>query len=197
LRPPAGGPRSVAAAKVSMSHVSDRLNVSLSQSLRKSQVSGLRSPSSTHPPAKLQFPKIPLALSGGMWHTIFVLPLKGEMATNDFRITSFPMKADGTPDFGGMTVDPPPIQWNVPATWKVKGSVTLEGPWGGCAIRRESGIQVLQGGGGATVAVARERDPPVREWRRWGMRAQQVAPLPCNGRDARCPSAARPEAAPA
>ena len=60
----------------------------------------------------------------------YVLGLNPEVATNDFRITSFPMKADGTPDFGGMTVDPPPIQWNVPATWKVKGAVTLEGPWG-------------------------------------------------------------------
>ena len=59
-----------------------------------------------------------------------VLGLDPEVATNDFRITSFPMKADGTPDFGGMTADPPPIQWNVPATWKVKGAVTLEGPWG-------------------------------------------------------------------
>jgi hypothetical protein len=27
----------------------------------------------------LQFPKIPLALGGGMWHTISVLPLKGEI----------------------------------------------------------------------------------------------------------------------
>ena len=59
----------------------------------------------------------------------YVLGLKPEVATNDFRITSFPMKADGTPDFGGMTVDPPPIQWNVPATWKVKGAVTLDGEW--------------------------------------------------------------------
>ena len=32
---------------------------------------------------KLQFSKIQLALGGGMWHTIFVLPLKGE-------ITDFP-----------------------------------------------------------------------------------------------------------
>ena len=31
------------------------------------------------PRAKLQFPKIPLALGGGMWHTISVLPLKGEI----------------------------------------------------------------------------------------------------------------------
>ena len=31
------------------------------------------------PRAKLQLPKIPLALGGGMWHTISVLPLKGEI----------------------------------------------------------------------------------------------------------------------
>ena len=29
------------------------------------------------PCAKLQFPKIPLARGGGMWHTISVLPIKG------------------------------------------------------------------------------------------------------------------------
>ena len=60
----------------------------------------------------------------------YILGLDPEVETNDFRIVSFPMKADGTPDFGGMTVDPPPSQWNVPATWKVKGAATLEGPWG-------------------------------------------------------------------
>ena len=60
----------------------------------------------------------------------YVVGMDPEVATNDFRIVSFPMKADGTPDFGGMTVDPPPSQWNVPATWKVKGAVTVEGPWG-------------------------------------------------------------------
>ena len=40
------------------------------------------------PRAKLQFPKISLALGGGMWHTIFVLPLKGE-------ITDYPRGSDG------------------------------------------------------------------------------------------------------
>ena len=29
-----------------------------------------------------------------------------------------------------MTVDPSPSQWNVHATWKVKGAAKLEGPWG-------------------------------------------------------------------
>lgn len=60
-----------------------------------------------------------------------MLGLDQESTTNDFRTVSFSMKADGTPDFGGMTVDPPQGQWNVQgATWKVKGAATLEGPWG-------------------------------------------------------------------
>ena len=25
--------------------------------------------------------------------------------------------------------EPPPSQWNVPATWKVKGAATLDGEW--------------------------------------------------------------------
>ena len=59
----------------------------------------------------------------------YVLGLDPEVATNDFRIVSFPMKADGTPDLAGIVVDPPQGQWNLPATWKVKGAATLEGPW--------------------------------------------------------------------
>ena len=51
------------------------------------------------------------------------------VATNDFRITSFPMKADGTPDLANIVFDPPQARWNVPATWKVKGAATLAGPW--------------------------------------------------------------------
>ena len=53
-----------------------------------------------------------------------------KVATNDFRIVSFPMKADGTPDLAGIVVEPPQGRWNVPATWKVNGAVSLEGPWG-------------------------------------------------------------------
>ena len=52
-----------------------------------------------------------------------------EVAMNDFRIVSFPMKADGTPDLAGIVVEPPQGRWNVPATYKVKGAVSLEGPW--------------------------------------------------------------------
>ena len=59
----------------------------------------------------------------------YVLGLDPEVATNDFKIVSFPMKADGTPDIDNIVFEPPQAQWNVPATWKVKGAATLEGPW--------------------------------------------------------------------
>ena len=59
----------------------------------------------------------------------YVLGLDPEVATNDFRITAFPMKADGTPDLANIVLEPPQAQWNIPATYKVKGAATLEGPW--------------------------------------------------------------------
>ena len=55
--------------------------------------------------------------------------LDPQVATNDFRIVSFPMKADGTPNLAGIVFEPPQAQWNVPATYKVKGAATLAGPW--------------------------------------------------------------------
>ena len=60
----------------------------------------------------------------------YALGLDPQDAASDFRIASFPMKADGTPDFANVTFDPPKAQWNVPdapVTWK--GAATLEGPW--------------------------------------------------------------------
>ena len=50
-------------------------------------------------------------------------------ATNDFKITSFPLKADGTPDVEHIVFDPPQARWNVPATYKVMGAANLSGPW--------------------------------------------------------------------
>ena len=47
-----------------------------------------------------------------------------------FKIVSFPLKADGTPDLAVIVFEPPQAQWNVPATYKVKGAERLEGPWG-------------------------------------------------------------------
>ena len=61
----------------------------------------------------------------------YVLGLDPEVATNDFRITSFQMKADGTPDLANIVFDPPQARWNVSGARAVlKGAATLEGPWG-------------------------------------------------------------------
>ena len=59
----------------------------------------------------------------------YVLGLDPEVATNEFRIVSFPMKVDGTPDLANIVFEPPQAQWNEPATYKVMGAVTLGGPW--------------------------------------------------------------------
>ena len=68
----------------------------------------------------------------------YALGLDPQDATSDFRIASFPMKADGTPDLANVAFDPPKAQWNVPdapVTWK--GAATLEGPWED--VRRQDG----------------------------------------------------------
>ena len=55
--------------------------------------------------------------------------LDPEINTNGFRITSFPMKEDGTPDLERMMFEPLPEVWNVPAAYEVKGATTPSGPW--------------------------------------------------------------------
>ena len=48
-------------------------------------------------------------------------------ATNDFRIVSFPMKADGTPDLENLAFEPPHAQWNVQgARAVIKGAAALD-----------------------------------------------------------------------
>ena len=61
----------------------------------------------------------------------YALDLDPQVATNDFRIVSFPMKADGTPDLEAIEVDPPPSRWNVPGARSVlKGAASLDaGTW--------------------------------------------------------------------
>ena len=50
--------------------------------------------------------------------------------TDEFKISVFPMKADGTPDLENIAVDPPKEKWNVPgARAVVKGTATLDGDW--------------------------------------------------------------------
>ena len=59
----------------------------------------------------------------------YILGLDPGKVEDDFKIVSFPMKADGTPDIGNIVFDPPQTRWNVPATYKVKGAPSLTGPW--------------------------------------------------------------------
>ena len=59
----------------------------------------------------------------------YVVGLDPESATNDFRITSFPIKVDGTPDLDAILsgIDPPQSKWNVSGAWPVlKGAASLD-----------------------------------------------------------------------
>lgn len=60
----------------------------------------------------------------------YVLGLDPE-GSEDFRITSFPMNADGTPNLAGIEFSPVPNRWNVSgATARLKGRASLEsGEW--------------------------------------------------------------------
>ena len=70
------------------------------------------------------------AANGGKVWECYALGLDPQVVTSAFRIASFPMKADGTPDLANVAFDPPQEQWNVPdapVVWK--GAAQLEGPW--------------------------------------------------------------------
>ena len=71
------------------------------------------------------------AASGRKVWECYVVGLDPEVATNDFKITSFPMKEDGTPDFDNLTFAPPKSKWNVQgAVPKLKGRAQLDfGEW--------------------------------------------------------------------
>ena len=60
----------------------------------------------------------------------YVVGLDPEIATNDFKITSFSLKVDGTPDIENIVFDPPQERWNVQSAQPViKGAANLNGPW--------------------------------------------------------------------
>ena len=69
-----------------------------------------------------------VAANGRKVWECYVVGLDPEDTTNDFKIVSFPMKADGTPDISAIAFDPPEAKWNVQgATPVLKGKATLEG----------------------------------------------------------------------
>ena len=60
----------------------------------------------------------------------YVLGLDPEKADEDFKIVSFPMKADGTPDVDNIVFDPSREKWNVQGARAVlKGASELGGEW--------------------------------------------------------------------
>ena len=64
---------------------------------------------------------------------------------DDFRITSFQMKPDGTPDLENLTFAPPLEMWNVPdATFKVKGAPAVAGPWQDVSAGDASGLRFFK-----------------------------------------------------
>ena len=70
-----------------------------------------------------------MAANGRKVWECYVLGLDPENgdATNDFRIVSFPMKADGTPDIDHIAFDPPQARWNVQgARAVIKGAAALD-----------------------------------------------------------------------
>ena len=57
----------------------------------------------------------------------YVVGVNPESTTNDFKIASFQMKADGTPDLEHLVFDPPQSRWNVQGAQPViKGAVNLD-----------------------------------------------------------------------
>ncbi len=93
-----------------------------------------------------------MAANGRPVWACYALGLDPQDAASDFRIASFPMKADGTPDFANVAFDPPKAQWNVPdapVTWK--GAATLEGSWGTVTEEVGRGVSPSRGGSPGTA----------------------------------------------
>ena len=71
-----------------------------------------------------------VAANGRKVWECYVLGLDPEKADEDFKIVSFPMKADGTPDVDNIVFDPPRERWNVQgASVVLKGATSLDGGW--------------------------------------------------------------------
>jgi len=75
----------------------------------------------------------------------YVVGVDPESTTNDFKITSFPMKADGTPDLENIVFDPPEARWNVPgARPVVKGAASLDGEWQAVTEENKAGFRFFK-----------------------------------------------------
>ncbi len=69
-----------------------------------------------------------VAANGRKVWECYVLGLEPEDAASDFKITAFPLKADGTPDLENLSIVPEQSKWNVEgAQLAIKGKATLDG----------------------------------------------------------------------
>ena len=75
----------------------------------------------------------------------YVVGVDPESTTNDFKITSFPLKADGTPDLENIVFDPPEAKWNVEgARPVVKGTASLDGEWQAVTEENKAGFRFFK-----------------------------------------------------
>ena len=75
----------------------------------------------------------------------YVIGLDPESTTNDFKITSFPMKSDGTPDLENIVFEPPEARWNVEgASPVVKGAARLDGEWQAVTEENKAGFRFFK-----------------------------------------------------
>ena len=75
----------------------------------------------------------------------YVLGLDPEIATNDFKITSFPIKTDGTPDLANLEFEPTQDKWNVPRAQPViKGAAALGGEWQTVTDENKAGFRFFK-----------------------------------------------------
>jgi len=75
----------------------------------------------------------------------YVVGVDPEKADEDFRITKFPMKADGTPDLANLEFEPTQDKWNVQgASPVIKGAAALGGEWQAVTDENKAGFRFFK-----------------------------------------------------
>ena len=84
------------------------------------------------------------ALNGHKVWECYVLGLDPQ-GVDAFRITTFQMKADGTPDLNSIEFTPTQTEWNVPGAQAVlKGAATLDGEWQTVTEENKAGFRFFK-----------------------------------------------------
>ncbi len=86
-----------------------------------------------------------MAANGRPVWACYALGLDPQDATSDFRIASFPMKADGTPDLENLEFEPTQDRWNVSGARPViKGAAALGGEWQTVTDENKAGLRFFK-----------------------------------------------------